>query len=197
MADMWIHESFANYAESLFINYYYGKQAANDYVQGTRLKIQNDVPIIGPYNVNKSGSKDMYYKGGNMLHTLRAWLNDDVLWRKVLRGLQQEFYHQTVTTAQIENYMSKATGQNLGPFFNQYLRDTRIPVLEYSINGATLRYRYTNIVEGFNMPLKVTIEEFIKIWISPTAEWQEVKQGIPIDYFTIDPNVYIKERQVE
>jgi aminopeptidase N len=197
MADMWIHESFANYAESLFINYYYGKQAANDYVFGTRLKIQNDIPIIGPYNVNGSGSKDMYYKGGNMLHTLRAWLNDDVLWRKVLRGLQQEFYHQTVTTAQIENYMSKATGLNLSPFFNQYLRDTRIPVFEYSIHGNTIRYRYTNIVEGFNMPLRVNIEETIKIWLSPTAEWQEVKQGIPVDYFAIDQNFYIKNRQVE
>ena len=28
MADMWIHESFANYAESLFIDYYYGKQGS-------------------------------------------------------------------------------------------------------------------------------------------------------------------------
>ncbi len=196
IADMWIHESFANYAESLFLDYHFGKQAANEYVIGTRLKIKNDKPIIGPYNVNREGSKDMYYKGGNMLHTLRTWLNDDVLWRNVLRGIQQEFYHQTVTTAQIESYMSKHTGRDLDPFFDQYLRDTRIPVLEYQVKRSTIRFRYTDIVEAFNMPLRVTIEEDRKIWISPTAEWQEVKQGIPVDFFIVDPNFYVKVRDV-
>jgi len=193
---MWIHESFANYAESLFLDYHFGSQAASEYVIGTRLKIQNNKPIIGPYHVNREGSGDMYYKGGNMLHSLRTWLNDDVLWRSVLRGLQQEFFHQTVTTAQIENYMSLLTGKDLRAFFNQYLRDTRIPVLEFQKKGRTIKYRYTNIVEGFNMPLSVTIEEDRKIWISPTAEWQEDKQEIHVDTFLIDPNFYVKVRDV-
>ncbi len=197
MADMWIHESFANYAESLFLDYYYGRQAANEYVQGIRSKIENKTPIIGPYNVNKEGSKDMYYKGGNMLHTIRTMLNDDVLWRSVLRGLQQEFYHQTVTTKQIEDYISKKTNQDLHTFFNQYLRDPRIPVLEYKVKGKTIQYRYTDIVEGFNMPLRVTIANKRKIWIQPNAQWQSVEQGIPVDTFEIDPNFYIQVKEVK
>jgi aminopeptidase N len=192
IADMWIHESFANYAESLFLDYYYGRQAANEYVIGIRMNIQNNQPIIGHYNVNNEGSKDMYYKGGNMLHTIRAWLNDDVLWRKVLRGLQQEFYNQTVTSAQIEDYISLHTGKDLRSFFNQYLRDIRIPVLEYKVKGSKIKYRYTDIVEGFNMPVRVTIADKKMVWVSPTAEWQEVEQGIPVDYFTVDPSFYIK-----
>ncbi|MBK9982944.1 MAG: M1 family metallopeptidase [Saprospiraceae bacterium] len=197
MADMWIHESFANYAESLFLDYYYGRQAANEYVQGIRTKIENKKPIIGPYNVNQEGSKDMYYKGGNMLHTIRTMLNDDVLWRSVLRGLQQEFYHQTVTTAQIEDYISKKTNQDLHTFFNQYLRDPRIPVLEYQVKGNTIQFRYTDIVEGFNMPLRVTIAAKRKIWIQPNAQWQSVEQGIPVDTFEVDPNFYITVKEVK
>ncbi|MGB4850479.1 MAG: M1 family metallopeptidase [Saprospiraceae bacterium] len=197
MADMWIHESFANYAESLFLDYYYGRQAANEYVQGIRAKIENKKPIIGPYNVNQEGSKDMYYKGGNMLHTIRTMLNDDVLWRSVLRGLQQEFYHQTVTTAQIEEYISKKTNQDLHTFFNQYLRDPRVPVLEYQVKENTIRFRYADIVEGFNMPLRVTIAAKRKIWIQPNAQWQSVEQGIPVDTFEVDPNFYIIVKEVK
>ncbi|MBC7628352.1 M1 family metallopeptidase, partial [Ferruginibacter sp.] len=79
LADMWIHESFTNYSETLFTEYYYGKEAADAYVIGTRKRIVNDVPIIAPYGVNKEGSGDMYYKGGNMLHTIRQAINNDDL----------------------------------------------------------------------------------------------------------------------
>lgn len=116
MADMWIHESFTNYSESLFLDYHYGKEAGSAYVRGTRAGIKNDKPIIGKYNVNDMGSGDMYPKGGNMLHTLRQIVNDDEKWRSILRGLNSEFYHQTVTTQQIENYLSDRTGLNLAPF---------------------------------------------------------------------------------
>ncbi len=196
IADMWIHESFAHYAESLFLDYHYGRQAANEYAMGTRLKALNDRPIIGTYNVNRKGSGDMYYKGGSMLHSLRTWLNDDVLWRKILRGLQSEFYHQTVTTEQIENYMSKETGKNLDPFFDQFLRDTRIPVIEFHKKKKILRYRYTNVVDGFNMPLNVAINKNEKMWITPTPEWQTIKKNIPVNSFTVDPNFYVKVTEV-
>src|SRR3546814_5169616 len=93
---MWVHEGFTAYSESLYLDYYFGKEAAADYVIGTRKSIKNDTPIIGPYNVNKEGSGDMYYKGANMLHTLRQLFRNDEKWRQVLRGLNRDFYHQTV-----------------------------------------------------------------------------------------------------
>jgi aminopeptidase N len=106
VADMWVHESFGNYSESLYVEYYFGKEAGNEYVLGTRRNIMNDRPITGIYNVNFEGSGDMYYKGGNMLHTLRQIVNDDGKWRGILRGLNKDFYHQVVKGSQIENYMS-------------------------------------------------------------------------------------------
>ncbi|GAB3818525.1 hypothetical protein GCM10028895_15890 [Pontibacter rugosus] len=116
IADMWIHESFTNYSESLFLDYHYGTQAANEYVIGLRNIIRNDKPIIGHYNVNHSGSGDMYPKGANMLHNLRQIVQDDEQWRSILRGLNKDFYHQTVTTQQIEDYLSQKVGRNLTPY---------------------------------------------------------------------------------
>ena len=158
MADMWIHESFTAYSENLFLDYHYGKQASAEYVIGTRQNIQNDIPIIGPYGVNKSGSGgDMYYKGANMLHTLRQLLEDDDLWREILRGLNKQFYHQVVTTAQIEDYISQQSKIDLTAFFNQYLRDTRVPILEYIIEDNQLKFRWSQIVADFDMPILVEI----------------------------------------
>ncbi len=117
VADMWIHEGFTAYSENLFLDYHYGTQASNEYVIGTRERIANDSPIIGTYGVNQSGSSDMYYKGANMIHNLRQIVNDDEKWRSILRGMNKVFYHQTVTTQQIEDYLSESIGRNLQAFF--------------------------------------------------------------------------------
>lgn len=193
MADMWIHESFTAYAESIFVEYYYGKKAGAEYVMGTRKGIQNDAPIIGPYGVNEPGSGDMYYKGANMLHTLRQWIDNDDTWRQILRGLNETFYHQTVTTEQIENYISKTSGLDLSAFFNQYLRDARIPVLEYKINNQQLSYRWTNTVADFEMPVLVSISGDEQ-WLYPKTEWSLTQ--IKDEDLRIDTNFYVGSKKL-
>jgi aminopeptidase N len=190
IADMWIHESFTNYSESLFLEYHYGKEAASAYVIGTRKGIKNNRPIIGYYDVNKSGSGDMYSKGGNMLHTLRQIVNDDDKWREILRGLNAEFYHQTVATEQIENYISEASGINLEPFFDQYLRSSKIPSLDYFEEGNKLYFKWSNAVKDFDMPLKVFINGK-PIWIYPTTDWTFQYLEERVQMITPDPNFYI------
>ncbi len=194
VADMWIHESFTAYSESLYLDYHFGKQAANEYIIGTRANIDNDRPIIGYYNVNNSGSGDMYPKGANMLHTLRHLLNNDEKWREILRGLNRDFYHQTVTTQQIENYLSKGFGRDLTPVFNQYLRDVRIPNLEYRVNGKNLSYRWSNVVDGFNMPVRVYLSGK-ETMLEPTTAWKEMKVGKKAD-LKVDENFYVTSGKV-
>lgn len=190
IADMWIHEGFTNYSESLFVEYYYGKQAGNEYARGLRKNIQNDKPIIGKYNVNNEGSSDMYYKGANMLHTLRQILNDDEKWRTILRGLNSTFYHQTVTTKQIEDYLCQKVGLDLTPFFDQYLRDIRIPTFEYKFTNNTFSYRWTNCVSAFNMPIKVTLNGKQQ-WLKPQAEWTNLRQKTKDLKVEVDKDFYI------
>ncbi|GEM53653.1 peptidase M1 [Empedobacter brevis NBRC 14943 = ATCC 43319] len=191
VADMWIHESFTAYSETLFTETFYGKEAAGEYVRGTRNAIENDIPIIGVYGVNQEGSGDMYYKGANMIHTLRTWMNNDEQFRQMLRGLNKEFYHQTVTTQQIENYMAKFSGLDLKSFFNQYLRTVEVPTLELKQEGNQINYRYTNIVDGFSMPLRLKNTEQT---ISPTKDWKTLNSVSikNISDVEINPNYYIK-----
>ena len=193
-ADMWIHEGFTAYSENLFLDYYYGTKAASEYVIGTRSSILNDKPIIGNYDVNSEGSSDMYYKGANMLHTLRQLIEDDNKWRQILRGLNSEFYHQTVSTKQIESYISNESGLNLSAFFNQYLRDTRIPTLEYSLRDNKLSYRWTQIVNGFEMPVEIVVDEK-NMWLYPTKAWQKI--DLNSSKIIIDNNYYIKHKKVQ
>ena len=155
IADMWVHEGFTSYSETLFTDYYYGKKAGDEYTFGLRNRIENDIPIIGNYGVNKEGSSDMYAKGAVILHSIRASINNDSLFRNILIGLNKDFYHKTVTTVEIENYISKKSRINFSKVFDQYLRTIQIPTFSYSYDEKEkiLTYQYKNCINGFNMPL--------------------------------------------
>jgi len=190
IADMWVHESFANYSESLYVEYYYGKEAGSEYVLGTRSNIQNDKPIIGIYNVNHEGSGDMYYKGGNMLHMIRQILNDDDKWRDILRNMNKDFYHKVVKGSQIEDYLTEKTGVNLKPVFDQYLRDIRVPIFEYYVKGNVLSYRWNNCIPGFNMPVKIFVSGKEMV-LKPTPYQSFLNLGVENAVIKVDPNYYI------
>ena len=191
VADMWIHEGFTNYSETLYLDYHFGTEAGNEYLIGVRELIKNEHPIIGDYGVNSSGSTDMYYKGGATLHTLRQIINDDEAFRKLLRDMNGEFYHSTVSSSQVEEFIALQTGLDLKPFFEQYLRTTKIPRFQYRIQGDKLTYRFKNIVEGFHMPLRIYINDEEQ-WIHPNGEWQELSHGTEIESVQVDPNFYVR-----
>ena len=193
LGDMWVHESFTNYSESLFVEQRYGKQAGQEYVHGTRFLIANDRPIVGPYNVNKEGSGDMYYKGGNMLNMIRTIINDDEKWRSILRGLNKTFYHKTVTYDDIVDFVSDNSGKNLKPVFDQYLHYKNIPILDFMFNHGKLYCRWIADAKAFDMPVKVRIKGGEYQFITPTARFKPVeikgatKENIEVDTF----NYYI------
>jgi len=191
VADMWIHESFTNYAESLFLEYHFGWRAAQEYVRGLRFAVSHDRPVIPDYGVNERGSGDMYYRGSNFLHTLRAVVDDDTLWRDMLLGLNHEFYHQTVGTEALVGYMSEVLGLDVAPLARQYLMDTRLPVLEYGFRDGQLRYRYAQVRSDFAMPVdvKVVISRveggesgvFSEIRLMPSTRWQSLELSEVMD----------------
>lgn len=197
LADMWIHEGFTNYSETLFTDYVFGKQAGNEYNHGTRRGIQNDKPIIGPYGVNKEGSGDMYPKSGNMLHSIRHAMNDDEKFREMLRYLGKRFYHKTVTTEDIQQVVSQYFGSSVEKIFDQYLRTTQVPVFEYSVSAdqKMLSYRYTNCVDGFNLPIFLNTPKGGLLLGPESNKWntKELKPGdLAVFPFTeIEKNYYV------
>jgi aminopeptidase N len=197
-ADMWVHEGFTNYAENLYTECLFGKDAGARYVIGTRSGIRNDRPIVGAYGVNDEGSGDMYVKGGNMLHTIRHVVNDDARWRDILRGLNREFRHRTVMGSEIEAYVSREAGVDLSRVFDQYLRTTMVPELQYRLEGDTLHYRWANVVPGFDMPVRVTLAWPLMSEIHPTEEWQRIAVRLPHpESFRVDENFYVVPKRVE
>ncbi len=188
-ADKWLHEGFACYADVLFMHDYLGERAGNEYVVGTRRNIWNDEPIIGPYGVGKEGSSDMYPKARNLLHMLRALIGDDAKFRNILRGMNSRFYHRTVTSSEVEDYFSREAGKDFSQLFDQYLRTTQVPVLEYAIKGGVLAYRYTNCLPGFAMPVRITAGA--DYWLTPTTAWQQMPLPAGADTLTVDDRFYI------
>ncbi|MDQ6890559.1 MAG: M1 family metallopeptidase [Bacteroidota bacterium] len=191
LADMWVHESFANYSESLYTECLFGKEAGAQYARGVR-HIKNDRPVVGQYGVNDEGSGDMYNKGGNMLHTIRQIVNNDEKWREILRGLNKTFWHQTVTGQQIENYISTKSGIDLSKVFEQYLTTITIPEFDYYIKGNKLHYRWSHVVPGFNMPLKAILKGKVYSFIYPATQWKTITLGADtLANFVVDNNFYV------
>jgi aminopeptidase N len=195
-ADMWVHESFANYAEGIYTECLSGKQAGADYIVGNRRGIRNDRPIIPAYGVNDQGSGDMYPKGGEMLHTIRQIVGNDEKWRGILRGMNQTFWHQTVTGKQIEDFLSARVGVDLSKVFDQYLRTTMVPEFEYKIEGSTLSYRWANVVPGFNMQVGATVSSDGMALLHPTDAWQTVQISVPSAEFKVDRDYYVNLKNV-
>lgn len=196
IADEWIHESFTNYSETLYTGFYFGKNAGDEYCIGTRRSIANLGPIIQYYGVNhEPEGTDEYYKGGNMIHTIRQVIHNDEVFRRILRGLNQNFYHKTVTARDIEQYINKISGIDFTPVFDQYLRSKNIPVLEYKFGEKSLDYRWTNCNPDFNMPIRVDING--EHWLKPVVEWKKekiLKSDHPV--MIIDKNFYVVSRNV-
>ena len=194
IADMWIHEGFTCYSENLYVDYFFGKEASAEYVIGTRRGISNRKPIIGQYDINREGSGDMYSKGANLLHTIRQLAKDDEVWRQTLRGLNKEFYHSTVTTVDIEEYISENIGMDLSKVFDQYLRDYRVPVFEYEINNGELNYRWSNVIDGFNMPVEVNIDGKSKL-LYPSEKFK--KHPIKNLFINVDDDYYVYSKDLK
>ena len=198
IADMWVHEAFGNYAEGLYTECQQGKAAGARFIVGNRRNVQNQKAILGPFGVNAEGSGDMYDKGGNMLHTIRQLVNDDERWRGVLRGLQRTFGRQTVTGAQVREYMSRETGLDLRRVFEQYLERPQLPVLEYRLAGDSLAYRWLDVVPLFDMPVRVVLAPGTFTTLRPTSRWQTVRHRLTApEQFAVDESFYVLTRNAD
>lgn len=198
IADMWVHEGFTNYSETLYTECQFGKEAGSDYLVGIRKGIKNDIPIVGPYGVNQEGSGDMYPKTANLLHNIRQIINNDENFRQILRGLNSTYYHSTVDGKDIESYISKNSGIDFSKVFDQYLRTIKIPVLEYKLTNQLVNYRWSNCVPGFDMSVKVKLNSGKEEWLRPTENWQTMKNPAGFDgkTFIADRNFYIETKKV-
>lgn len=174
VADMWIHEGFTCYTESVFLECQYGYKVAQEYINGLKRNVDNDIPIIGQYGVGNEGSGDMYYKGALMLNTIRHIIDNDEKWWQLLLNFSNRFKHQIIDQQTVVDFFNKESGINFTPVFDQYLRKVKIPRLEYKINKKQLACRWIADVPDFQMPVDITISGK-KIRLTPTTQWHNSK----------------------
>ncbi len=191
IADMWIHEGFTSYSEAVYIECRWGKEEALEYIKGIRNAIANEKPIIGEYGVNSEGSGDMYFKGSNLLNTIRSIYDDDELWWKTLKNYTETYKHQIITTEITEEFFDKATPVNLKPVFDQYLRHAALPELVFKKETNRISYRWKADVENFEMPVDIFVNGK-ELRLTPTSTWQPLPAGVkPEDIKINDKEFYI------
>lgn len=176
VADMWIHEGFTTYSEAVYAECTLGYEKGMQYLNGLKRNINNDKPLIGQYGVNNEGSGDMYPKGAWLVNTIRSIVNDDEKWWKMLLDYSRTFRHQIIDTETVEQFFSEKTGFNLKPVFDQYLRYTKYPKLEFRKKKNKLEYRWKTDVADFEMPFEFKInnkKDLIRL--DATNSWKTSK----------------------
>jgi aminopeptidase N len=197
IADRWIQEGFAGLGEELVIADLCGKQAGVEFLAGRFRTIENDKPIIPRYGINEDGSNDNYIKGWAIIHMIRTIINDETKFLTILKGLNSNFFHKSVTTKQIEDYISLKSGIDFKNLFDQYLRTAKVPILEYKLKDNELMYKFGNCNENFSMPIKTNLTK--EDWIYPKTFWQSLKiKNLNLtDTLKADLNFYITVKKVE
>jgi aminopeptidase N len=190
-SDMWIHEGWTTYLESLYVEYRWGKADAIKYMSGYRPKVVNLRPIVAERGVNADPTEDQYFKGALMLNTLRSVVDDDAKWWILLYNFYQQFKYRNITTDDVVSYFNQQTGMNLTPIFDQYLRHTQIPRLELLFGEAPgmVMYKWSADEENFSMPVRVGTADHWQI-IHPTTEWQSMQTTLTKDEFQVATDLY-------
>jgi len=191
VSDMWIHEAWATYLETLYVEYMYGRDDGLKYLNGYQSKVRNRAPIITQRGVNREPPQDQYFKGALFINTLRSIVNDDRRWWTLLHDFYQHFKYRNIMTEDVVGYFNRKTGMDLTPVFDEYLRHAALPVLELTFDGAqgTVSYRWKADEAGFAMPVKVGTRGHWQI-IRPTAEWQTMKTPLTKDEFAVATELY-------
>jgi aminopeptidase N len=196
MTDMWIHEAWTTYMESLYVEYRWGKPDAIKYLNGEKPKVQDNLPIVVSndqdetiHGTNQQPTEDQYFKGTLMINTLRSVIDNDPEWFKLIHDFYQHFKYQNILTEDVVAYFNQQTGMNLTPFFNQYLRHTAIPTLELKFDAGTVSYRWKVDEAGFAMPVKVGVAGQW-LTIRPTEEWQTMKTPLTKESFAVATDLY-------
>ncbi len=178
IADMWIHEGFGQYSEVVYLEELYGKESSEKYLNGLKKGVRNKESIIGTYGVNQEGAGDMYPKGALFLNTIRNCIDNDEVWWKIVKGLQEKYKHQNISTEDVNKYMNEVSGKNLDPLFNQYLRYASLPILEFKKTqkgkDVEINFQWNANIENFNLPILYMLKGVKQEKLFPNKQSQTI-----------------------
>ena len=157
---MWIQEGIATYAEALAMLELGGEAAYDEIIAGHRRGSKNAHAVVpagdGISEKEVYSGGDIYTKGSFFMHSLRYLIGDDIFFPtlKKLATDPQYTYDNFVTTQDVEKLFSTASGKDLKPFFDFYLRTT--DVLDLNVKEIGFQ-KYQLKINNFFMPLPIEI----------------------------------------
>ncbi len=193
--DGWIHEGFTTYLETIYTECISGKEAAEKYVIGQRKQISNKTPMISKYGVRTNAPTDIYDKGANLIHTIRTLMDDDEKFFKMMQAISKKYYHGFVSSAELEKFIARESKLHLEPVFDQYLRTTQIPTLQYTFINNMMTVAWTKVVDNFKMPVLLITKDGERKWVTATDKPVSFKLNSEFDRW--DENIYCEYKKVE
>lgn len=191
--DVWLIEALATYSEVLYFEKNHTRNITERLLAAYKRKIRNDEPL---YGVSRSrGTKDVFYKGVWVLHSLRQEINNDSIFFKALKEFYLDHKTELVKSSQFKDKITAATGKDYDWFFRQYLFRKDIPVLEYSYDNNYLYYRWVHVHKNFNQSKVALINQFNRavvghIYPSPTVQALLLKDFTSIPYVTNEDRLF-------
>lgn len=203
-ADIWIQEGFASYADAIYVVSSYGFKAYLEYMDYYRSQVRNQEPVVGEYDINHDIPGDAYYKTALMLNTLSQLIESNQDWIGIMQKAQQQFRAPyTVTGQEFRDFLTEESGIELTAFFQQYLDTTMIPKLQMKLvkddGDEFLIYRWTNVVDGFDMPVQLEYAQYKQKWIYPEQDWKKVElpKETNKQFLTVDERSFYIDLQFE
>lgn len=196
MADAWINEGFATYAEYLFLEKLYGYPAYLNAFGANSRMIFNAWPLVGDRDVNDDTfiSGDIYNKGAAMLNNLRCIIADDSIFFSIVKGFYERSRMGISSTDDFKAYVAGHYPGDLTAFFDVFLHRAEPPVLEYSfaLAGGSLvfDYRWTGVGKDFHMPFALMVNDTSCVRLDGTTELQQFVRRNTGTFYIVTPNRY-------
>ncbi len=138
-SNLTLNESFADYSQTLWDEYKYGKDDGDaENYQGmlTYLQGGNDKKdLVRFYYKDREHMFDQvsYQKGGRVLHMLRNYVGDSAFFKSMNLFLKTKKF-QSAEAHELRLAFEEVTGQDLNWFWNQWYYDSGHPKLDISYN---------------------------------------------------------------
>jgi len=190
VSDMWIHEGWTTYLESMYVERLFGHDDAIRYVNSYKSKVQNREPVITQRGIHRQPMQDMYFKGTLFLNTLRSVVNDDAVWWALVRDFYQQFKYRNIMTEDVVRFFNSRTGRDWTPIFDQYLRRSALPTLELAFNEpGSMAFRWKADERAFAMPVRVG-RPGSWMMIEPTTDWKVMRTPLAKDEMEVATDLY-------
>lgn len=200
MADAWINEGFTTYSECLFAEEKSGYGAYLEALADQQSYILEIWPIVGERNINTNSflGGDIYNKGSAMLNNMRCIINNDTLFRGMIKAFYQKNKYRIVTTEDFVNHVKEYTKTDFSDFFDKFLYDDEPPVLACNYNidrtgSLYFTYQWKNVGNNFTMPFCVAVSNKEYVRLNGTTFQQTFRYDNAKTFFLPNENRFDKE----